>query len=57
MLSDPFYAGVIRFRGKIVEGLHDPMVTKDEYLRVQQLLRKRRRNNRKRRRNNTIRLI
>lgn len=44
MLTDPFYAGFVRFKGKLVRGLHEPMVTEEEYLRVQRLLQKRRRN-------------
>jgi len=48
MLSDPFYAGIVRSRSRAVRGLHEPMVTDEEFLRVQALLQKRRRNRRPR---------
>lgn len=43
MLSDPFYAGYVRLHGKLVPGLHEPMVTKEEFRKVRELLTKRRR--------------
>lgn len=44
MLNNPFYAGLVRspLTGKTVEGLHEPIVTKQLFNRVQRNLRKRR---------------
>jgi len=39
MFSEPFYAGVMRFKGKTYEGNHVPMVTWSEYEDVQALSR------------------
>ena len=38
MLTNPFYAGIITMRGATYEGKHQPMVTLDEFERVQALL-------------------
>lgn len=38
MFTDPFYYGEFEYGGEWYQGSHDPMVTKDEYDRVQQLL-------------------
>jgi DNA invertase Pin-like site-specific DNA recombinase len=38
ILTNPFYAGVIPWEGKTYPGKHPPMVTLDEFERVQQLL-------------------
>lgn len=38
MLTNPFYAGVLRWEGKTFPGKHPPMVTIDDFDRVQQLL-------------------
>jgi len=44
MLSDPFYAGFVRFHRKLIPGLHERMVSDKEYVRVQTLIQGRRRN-------------
>lgn len=44
MLVAPFYAGVVQLGDTFFPGFHEPMVTKEEFVRVQELLRKRRRN-------------
>jgi DNA invertase Pin-like site-specific DNA recombinase len=38
ILTNPFYAGVIEWEGKTFPGKHPPMVTLDEFERVQELL-------------------
>lgn len=38
MFTNPFYAGVLSYEGKIFPGKHKPMVTVDEFERVQELL-------------------
>jgi site-specific DNA recombinase len=38
ILTNPFYAGVIRWEGRDYVGKHQPMVTMDEFDRVQHLL-------------------
>lgn len=38
LFSHPFYHGMILRAGRLYEGRHEPMVTKQEYNRVQQLL-------------------
>ena len=38
LLSDPFYTGRFRYNGKLYEGTHEPMVTVEEFERVQALL-------------------
>jgi site-specific DNA recombinase len=38
ILTNPFYAGVLELEGKIFPGKHRPMVTLDEFERVQRLL-------------------
>jgi site-specific DNA recombinase len=40
MLTNPFYAGVFIWEGQIHQGAHDPVVTLDEFKRVQELLRR-----------------
>ncbi len=44
MLRDPFYAGAVQVQGELSRGLHEPMVTVEEFMRVQELLQARRRN-------------
>jgi|GEM_PF-2416185 len=44
MLANPFYAGTVRFRDEFVRGLHEPMVSIEEFAKVQDLLQTRRRN-------------
>ena len=38
ILTDPFYAGMFYYRGKLYEGIHKPMITLDEFDKVQNLL-------------------
>lgn len=38
IFSEPFYAGQFRYRGTLYEGVHEPMVTREEFDRVQVLL-------------------
>ena len=38
MLKNPFYAGVIVYGGQEVPGAHKPLITMDEYNRIQELL-------------------
>ncbi len=38
MFNDPFYAGQFRYNGTLYEGVHEPMVTKEEFDRVQAIL-------------------
>lgn len=38
MLGNPFYSGSILWKGQIYTGQHQPVVTRDEFDRVQQLL-------------------
>ncbi len=38
MFKHPFYYGMIRHRGELLPGAHEPMVTKAEFDRVQELL-------------------
>ncbi|UVO53064.1 recombinase family protein [Sphingomonas sp. SUN039] len=40
MLGNPFYAGKILWKGQIYPGQHQPVVTKDEFARVQWLLKR-----------------
>jgi len=41
MFRNPFYAGYVRERGEMVKGRHEPMVSLDEFRRVQNILAKR----------------
>lgn len=38
LFRNPFYMGFVRYKGELVQGHHVPMVTTDEFARVQQLL-------------------
>ena len=38
MLRDPYYAGVILYKGNLYPGRHEPLISKDLYLRVQTVL-------------------
>ena len=38
IFSDPFYYGYFKYNGKIHKGEHEPMITIDEFERVQELL-------------------
>lgn len=39
MLSNPYYAGVISYRGALYEGRHEPLVSRELFERVQGILR------------------
>ena len=41
ILKNPFYYGVFTFKGKMYEGKHDPIITKQLYDQAQQMLKKR----------------
>lgn len=41
IFTNPFYAGFVRRRGELVKGLHEAMITPDEFERVQAILRRR----------------
>ena len=38
IFTDPFYVGLFNYRGRTYQGKHDPMITLDEFDRVQMLL-------------------
>ncbi|GAB3156116.1 hypothetical protein GCM10027058_29670 [Microbacterium neimengense] len=38
MLRDPYYTGVIRYKGKLHSGRHQPLVSKETFLAVQDVL-------------------
>ena len=38
ILTNPFYAGYIKWNGKLYEGKHKPVITKSEFEKVQELL-------------------
>ena len=38
LLSNPFYAGIILWQGQTYPGKHDPVISLDEFARVQELL-------------------
>lgn len=40
ILSNPFYAGLIQFRGELHKGSHEPMITREQFERAQRLLRR-----------------
>jgi site-specific DNA recombinase len=41
VLRDPYYAGVILYKGELYPGRHEPLITKELYLRVQNVLNER----------------
>jgi site-specific DNA recombinase len=43
ILGDPYYTGVIRYKGKLHPGRHEPLISKGLFLRVQEVLRSRNR--------------
>ncbi len=43
ILRDPYYTGVIRYKGKLYGGRHDPIVSKETFVRVQEVLNQRNR--------------
>ena len=38
LLTDPFYCGMVRFNGMLLEGLHEPLVDRATFDRVQRTL-------------------
>jgi site-specific DNA recombinase len=38
ILRDPYYTGVIRYKKKLYAGRHEPLITKETFLAVQQIL-------------------
>lgn len=40
LLADPYYAGYISYNGQIYQGLHEPLITNNEYKKLQVLLKK-----------------
>ncbi len=40
LLSDPYYAGYISYKGQLFEGLHEPLITKEEHEKLLELLEK-----------------
>jgi site-specific DNA recombinase len=38
IFRNPFYAGKMRYMGKIVDGAHEPMISWEEYLKAQSLI-------------------
>lgn len=45
LLSDPYYAGYISFKGQLFKGLHEPLITKKEHKKLLALLKKHENNN------------
>lgn len=43
ILRDPYYTGVIRYKGKLYAGRHEPLISKETFLKVQEILDQRRR--------------
>ena len=43
MLANPFYMGLFRYKGEIHEGVHEPIVSKQLFDRVQEVMRDRKR--------------
>lgn len=40
VLNNPFYAGIFRYHGKVYKGLHEPMITMEEFERAQSILKR-----------------
>ncbi len=38
ILHDPYYTGVIRYKGRLFPGRHDPLISKELFLKVQDVL-------------------
>ncbi len=38
ILGDPYYTGVIRYKGKLYPGRHQPLISKELYLKVKKIL-------------------
>ena len=38
LFKNPFYAGKMRYMGKVVDGAHEPMISWEEYLKAQKLI-------------------
>jgi site-specific DNA recombinase len=43
LLTNPFYTGWLRYDGQLIKGVHEPLVSKQRFARVQEKLAKRRR--------------
>jgi site-specific DNA recombinase len=40
LLSDPYYAGYISYKGQLFKGLHEPLITKNEHKKLLALVQK-----------------
>lgn len=45
LMSNPYYAGCISYKGQLYQGLHEPLITKNEYKKLLALLKKYENNN------------
>lgn len=45
LLSNPYYAGYISYKGQLYQGLHEPLITKNEHKKLLALLKKHEDNN------------
>lgn len=45
LMSNPYYAGYICYKGQLYPGIHEPLVTKNEHKKLQALLQKHENNN------------
>jgi site-specific DNA recombinase len=45
LLSDPYYAGYISYKGQLLKGLHEPLVTDEEHQKLLALLKNQNGNN------------
>jgi site-specific DNA recombinase len=45
LLSDPYYAGYISYKGQLFKGLHEPLITDKEYKKLLKLLKNQNDNN------------
>ena len=43
ILRDPYYTGVIRYKGRLYAGRHQPLTSKETFLKVQEILNQRKR--------------
>ena len=43
ILRDPYYTGVIRYKGQLYAGRHEPLISKETFLKVQEILDQRKR--------------
>lgn len=40
LLSDPYYAGYISYKGQLFQGLHEPLVTQNEHKKLLEIVKK-----------------